>query len=63
MGTPMRKLYKMRCKNCNYTYQYEGVEYQWEHCPLCSHQSSFTDFVEEVRDADLERGNQATHRE
>lgn len=46
----MRHLYEMRCKQCNYTYQYVGEEYEFESCPICNHSAPFSEFVIEVRD-------------
>jgi len=38
----------MVCRQCNYAYQYEGEEYEWETCPSCGHGAPFVKFVEEV---------------
>ena len=37
----------MKCPKCGHEYQYEGEEYEWEHCPMgdCGYQGSFCDFV------------------
>ena len=45
----MRHLYIMMCKQCNYSYQYEGEEYERETCPICGQGAPFNEFVEEVR--------------
>ena len=44
----MRRLYRMRCPSCKYDYQYEGEEFETEHCPICSHQAPFNEFMIDV---------------
>ena len=44
-----RILFRMRCPKCNYSYQYEGKEYEIEACPICNHVTLFRDFVEEEK--------------
>lgn len=45
-----RHLYRLFCKSCHHTYQYEGEWHEVEICPICGRYALFNEFVDEVAD-------------